>query len=137
MARTPRLPILDAATRRVCDQVADRLALEAVDVATCMTSVVIDEVPEYAPLAAPGPRQAVFDHSLDHVRAIVRAIHTWCLPPPEELAFVRERAALRATQQLPLSALLHSYRHSATAPCGSAWYNCYRGQTPFWKRRSP
>ena len=110
MARTPGLPILDAATRRACDQVADRLDLEAVDLATCMTFAVIDEVPEYAPFAGPGPRQAIFEHSLDHVRAIVHAIRTWCLPSPAELAFVRERALLRATQQLPLSALLHSYR---------------------------
>jgi sugar diacid utilization regulator len=61
-------------------------------------------------LAAPGPRQAVFDHSLDHVHAVARAISTWTLPSGDELAFVRERASLRATQQLPLSALLHSYR---------------------------
>jgi Ran GTPase-activating protein (RanGAP) involved in mRNA processing and transport len=51
MARTPRLPIPDAATRRACDQVADRLDLEVVDFATSMTSAVIDEVPEYAPFA--------------------------------------------------------------------------------------
>jgi hypothetical protein len=46
MARTPGLPILDSATRRAYEQVSDRLALEAVDLAACMRSAVIDEVPE-------------------------------------------------------------------------------------------
>ena len=75
-----------------------------------MTTAVIDEIPEYATVAAPGQRQIVFEHSLDHVFAVVRAVRTWSLPSGYELAFVRERAALRATQHVPLSALLHSYR---------------------------
>src|SRR5690349_4142485 len=103
MARTSGLPSLDSATRSTCEQVAARLALQAVEVANCMTDAVFDEVPEYRPLLAPGPRQFVFEHSLDHVHAIVRAIQTWCLPSIAELAFVRERASMRATQQLPLS----------------------------------
>jgi hypothetical protein len=110
MAHTSGLPSLDPTTRQTCQQVAARLALQAVDVASSMTDAVFDEVPEYRLLLAPGPRQAVFDHSLDHVRAIARAIETWCLPSSADLTFVRERASLRATQQMPLSALLHSYR---------------------------
>jgi hypothetical protein len=110
MVRTPRLPELDTATRLACDQVARRLALEAVDLASSMTTAVFDEVPEYAQVDAPTSRQAVFGHSLDHVHAITRAIESWCLPSNEDLAFVRTRASLRATQQMPLSALLHSYR---------------------------
>jgi hypothetical protein len=110
MPRTSELPSLTPATRRACEQVATRLAVQAVEVATCMTDAVLEEIPEYAAFAAPGPRQVVFDHSLDHVHAIVRVIETWRLPSMTELVFVRERASLRATQQLPLSALLHSYR---------------------------
>jgi sugar diacid utilization regulator len=110
MGGTPSLPILEPATRAVCDQVADRLEVEAIDLAQTMTAAVFDEIPEYALVAAPGPRQVVFDHSLDHVHAVVHAIRTWTLPSGDDLAFVRERASLRATQQLPLSALLHSYR---------------------------
>jgi sugar diacid utilization regulator len=75
-----------------------------------MTDAVLEEIPEYAALASSAARQAVFEHSRDHVRAIVRAIHTWSLPTDAELAFVRERGALRAGQQVPLSALLRSYR---------------------------
>jgi hypothetical protein len=52
---------------------------------------VFDEIPKYQPVAAPGPRLAVFEHSLEHVHAIVRAIASWCLPSPAELAFARER----------------------------------------------
>jgi hypothetical protein len=75
-----------------------------------MTTAVLEEVPEYASFATPEGRRVVFEHSLDHVHAVVRTIRAWRLPTAEELAFVRERGALRATQQLPLSALLHSYR---------------------------
>jgi sugar diacid utilization regulator len=110
MAGTPTLPVLESATRAVCDQVADRLEAEAVDLAATMTDAVVNEIPEYAAAAAPGPRQIVFDHSLDHVQAIVQAIRTWSLPAGDELAFVRERASMRATQRMPLSALLQSYR---------------------------
>jgi GGDEF-like domain len=110
MGGTSTLPVLEPATRAVCDQVADRLDAEAVDLAATMTAAVVNEIPEYAAAAAQGPRQVVFDHSLDHVRAVVAAIRTWSLPSGDELAFIRERASLRATQHLPLSALLHSYR---------------------------
>jgi DNA-binding PucR family transcriptional regulator len=75
-----------------------------------MTAAVIQAVPEYASFASPEGKQVVYEHSLDHVHAVVRTIRAWHLPTPEELGFVRERGALRATQQLPLSALLHSYR---------------------------
>jgi sugar diacid utilization regulator len=115
MFMTPRsrgrsLPILDPATRAVCAQVADRLELEATDLAASMTAAVFDEIPEYAAAATERMRQGVLDHSLDHVRAIASAIRGWELPSGAELDFVRTRASLRATQQVPLSALLHSYR---------------------------
>lgn len=71
-----------------------------------MTAAVLAEIPEYAALA----RQAVYDHSLEHVHAIAGAIRSWSLPTAAELSFVRERGAFRANEQLPLSALLHSYR---------------------------
>src|SRR6266446_2878315 len=87
-SRARSLPILDSATRDVCTRVADRLALAATE----------------------RMRQGVLDHSLDHVRAVASAIHKWELPSGAELDFVKTRASLRATQQLPLSALLHSYR---------------------------
>jgi sugar diacid utilization regulator len=75
-----------------------------------MTSAVLDEVPEFSAFTTDVARQVVLEHSLDHVHAIVRAIRSWVLPTATELVFVRERGALRASQQLPLSALLHSYR---------------------------
>jgi sugar diacid utilization regulator len=75
-----------------------------------MTDAVLDEIPEYTAFAAPEARQLIFKHSLDHVRVIAQAIRHWSLPTSVELAFVRQRASLRATQQLPLSALLHGYR---------------------------
>lgn len=109
MGGTPALPVLDSVTLAVCHHVADRLEAEAADLAATMTTAVVNEVAEYATVA-PGQRQIVFEHSLDHVYAVVRAVRTWSLPSGPELAFVRERAALRATQHVPLSALLHSYR---------------------------
>src|SRR5215469_16185570 len=75
-----------------------------------MTDAVFDEIPAYARLASPGQREAVRAHSREHVRVVIQTVRTWTLPPIAELGFVRERAALRASQQLPLSALLHSYR---------------------------
>jgi hypothetical protein len=75
-----------------------------------MTDAVLDEIPEYAAFATPEARQLIFKHSLDHVRVIAQAIQHWSLPISAELAFVRQRASLRAMQQLPLSALLHGYR---------------------------
>src|SRR5579859_5654534 len=110
MGGTPALPVLDTVTLAVCQHVADRLESEAADLAATMTTAVVNEIPEYTTAAAPGQRQIVFEHSLDHVYAVVRAVRTWSLPAGPELAFVRERAALRATQHVPLSALLHSYR---------------------------
>ncbi len=47
-------------------------------------------------------------HSLNHIHAVAHAIRTWTLPSADQLSFVRAQAALRATQQLPLNALLHS-----------------------------
>jgi hypothetical protein len=75
-----------------------------------MTLAVIHEVPAYAAMTSPRQRQAVHEHSTEHVHAVIRAIEMWALPTPEELAFVKARAALRVRQQLPLSALLHAYR---------------------------
>jgi hypothetical protein len=120
MGGTPALPVLDSVTLAVCHHVADRLEAEAADLAETMTIAVINEIPEYATAAAPGQRQIVFEHSLDHVHAVVRAVRTWSLPSAHELAFVRERAALRATQRVPLSALLHSYRLGHRTVAGAA-----------------
>jgi PucR C-terminal helix-turn-helix domain/GGDEF-like domain len=80
------------------------------DLASAMTTAVIDEIPAYHNMTSPGQRATIHEHSLEHARAIVECIRTWTLPSPEALAFVRARAALRAKQQLPLSALLHAYR---------------------------
>jgi hypothetical protein len=104
------LPVLDAATRAICDRVADRLEAETDDLAETMTAAVIDEIPEYGAIATPDLRATVLDHSVEHVRAVVLAIRTWSLPTADELSFVKARAGLRAGQRVPLSALLHSYR---------------------------
>jgi hypothetical protein len=105
----PSLPALDPATRAVCNQVVDRLEAEAVDLAAGLTDAVFEEIPEYR-MVLQGQREAVLSHSLDHVQAIIRAIRAWTLPTGEELAFVRVRGALRASQHISLNALLHSYR---------------------------
>jgi DNA-binding PucR family transcriptional regulator len=104
------LPLVDQATLSACTHVADRLELEADDLAEQMTDLVLEEIAEYSALGSPAVRQGVLEHSRDHVKAVIRSIRSWSLPKQTELAFVRERGALRATQQLPLSALLHSYR---------------------------
>jgi sugar diacid utilization regulator len=105
-----RLPSLDVGTRAICEQVAERLDAEAEDLATVMTDAVFDEIPAYRSIAAPVVHGTVLAHSLDHVHAVARAIRTWSLPSGEELVFVKTRGALRASQQVPLTALLHSYR---------------------------
>jgi sugar diacid utilization regulator len=105
-----RLPQLDQPTRTICDQVADRLAAAASDLAETMTFAVFEEIPAYGAMTTQQQREAVFAHSLEHVRAIIDAIRTWSLPPSEALGFVKARGALRASQQVPLSAMLHSYR---------------------------
>ena len=102
--------MLDAATRAICDRVADRLEAEADDLAETMTAAVFDEIPEYGAIATSAARATVLEHSVDHVRAVVLAVRTWSLPTAAELSFVNARAALRAGQRIPLSALLHSYR---------------------------
>jgi len=104
------LPVLDAATRSACDTVAERLEREAADLAASMTDAVFREVPVYSSQPTPAMQETVLAHSLDHVHAVARTIRRWCLPSSDELAFVRARAALRAAQHMPLSALLHSYR---------------------------
>jgi sugar diacid utilization regulator len=104
------LPTLDATTRRVCDQVADGLELAAEDLAATMTEAVFREIPAYRALGQSEEAAIVLAHSLDHVHAVARAIRAWQLPADSELAFVRSRGALRAGQQVPLIALLHSYR---------------------------
>jgi hypothetical protein len=104
------LPGLTDDSRAICDSVAERLEADAASLASSMTDAVLREVPVYAGQATPELRRTVHTHSLDHVHAVVRTIRAWRLPSGEELAFVRARAALRATQQLPLSAVLHSYR---------------------------
>ena len=105
-----RLPDLDAVTRAICERVADRLEADAEDLATSMTGAVFDEIPAYGSIAAPGGRESVLAHSRDHIHAVARAIRTWSLPFGEELVFVKTRGAVRASQQVPLTALLHSYR---------------------------
>jgi hypothetical protein len=104
------LPVLDTATRAICDRVADRLEAEADDLAETMTDAVFDEIPEYGAIASADVRATVLAHSVDHMRAVVLAVRTWTLPTAEELRFVNARAALRASQRIPLSALLQSYR---------------------------
>jgi DNA-binding PucR family transcriptional regulator len=104
------LPVLDAATRAICDRVADLLEAETDDLAETMTAAVFDEIPEYGAIANSSARATVLEHSVEHVRAIVLAIRTWSLPTAVDLSFVNARAALRAGQRIPLSALLHSYR---------------------------
>src|SRR5258708_3337525 len=75
-----------------------------------MTAAVFDEIPEYGGMSSSGARTTVLEHSVEHVRAVVLAMRTWSLPTADELRFVNQRAALRAGQRVPLSALLHSYR---------------------------
>jgi hypothetical protein len=104
------LPVLDAATRALCDGVADRLEAEAADLAETMTVGVFEEIPAYGTIASSDQHATVLAHSLDHVQAVVRAIRTWSLPLADDLTFVNVRASLRAGQRIPLSALLHSYR---------------------------
>jgi hypothetical protein len=104
------LPVLDAATRTICDRVADLLEAEADDLAEDMTAAVFDEIPEYGGMSSSGARATVLEHSVEHVRAVVLAVRSWSLPTADELRFVNQRAALRAGQRVPLSALLHSYR---------------------------
>lgn len=110
MGATPGLPPLHPLTRDTCDQVADRLASEAAEVADRMTTAVLEEVPAYATLRSAELRAVIFQHSLEHVHAVARTIRMWSLPTTDELVFVRERGAMRAAQHVPLSALLHSYR---------------------------
>jgi len=104
------LPVLDGATRALCDRVADRLEEEAEDLAETMTAGVFEDIPAYATIATAEERATVLMHSRDHVRAVVLAIRTWSLPAAEELRFVNARASLRAGQRMPLSAMLQSYR---------------------------
>jgi hypothetical protein len=107
---TRALPELDEATRAICEQVAERLEAEAADLAACMTAAVFDEIAAYRSIADADVHAAVLAHSLHHVGAIARAIHTWNLPSSPDLAFVRARGALRASQNIPLLSLLQSYR---------------------------
>jgi sugar diacid utilization regulator len=104
------LPELDLATRVICDRVAERLEADAVDLAQTMTAAVFDEIPAFRGMTSDQQRSAVLSHSLEHVRAVVQAIRSWSLPGSDELEFVRARGGLRASQQVPLSALLQSYR---------------------------
>lgn len=104
------LPAVDAAARAICERVADRLEAETEDLAALMTAAVFDEIPAYRSIDAPAVHAGVLEHSLDHVHAIARAIRTWSLPSGEDLTFVKMRGGLRASQQIPLTALLHAYR---------------------------
>src|SRR5256885_4902192 len=104
------LPPVEIPTRSMCTIVADRLDADALDLATSMAEAVFDEVPVYRGLRTDELWQTALKHSLDHVRAVVQTIRTWTLPSPDELAFVRAQAAMRARQGLPMNALLHSYR---------------------------
>ncbi len=104
------LPVLGPATRAICDRVADQVEAEVDDLAETMTAAVFEEIPAYGTIGSSDQRASVLTHSLDHVHAVVLAIRTWSLPNADELTFVDARASLRAGQQIPLSALLHSYR---------------------------
>jgi hypothetical protein len=53
MGGTSTLPVLEPATRAVCDQVADRLDAEAVDLAATMTAAVVLFVSHRARLLDP------------------------------------------------------------------------------------
>ena len=64
MAGQRALPVLDAATRAICDRVADQLEAEAADLAETMTAAVIEEIPEYGPLATADLRATVLAHSV-------------------------------------------------------------------------
>ena len=68
------LPVLDAATRTICDRVADLLEAEADDLAEDMTAAVFDEIPEYGGMLSSGARATVLEHSVEHVRAVVLAV---------------------------------------------------------------
>jgi sugar diacid utilization regulator len=104
------LPLLAPATRQTCLSVADQIEAEAAALGAAMAAAVFREVPIYRDHQTDDLQRTVVKHSVDHVYAVVRTIRTWSLPTAEELAFVRTQGALRATQQLPLNALLHTYR---------------------------
>jgi sugar diacid utilization regulator len=106
----PRLPELEPGTRALCAEVVQRLGEELDDLAVAMTDAVIAEIPTYHNMVSPEQWATIHEHSVEHARAVIDCIRTWNLPPLEALGFVKARAAMRATQQLPLSALLHAYR---------------------------
>lgn len=84
-------------------------AIDEIALGDAMFAAVSTSVQPYPSMSAALLDQ-VRDHCLAQARATLRTLHAGAPPGEDVLAYVRSHAALRAQQQLPLSALLHAYR---------------------------
>lgn len=84
------------------DALADAIGRETAD-------AVVLEVKAFGPVRDAALSQEVFELSRDHVRAFVSAARRGRPPSAEELEIVRQRAAQRAREMVPLTAMLQAY----------------------------
>ncbi len=83
--------------------------LRAEDLGEAILAAVLDELPATAKWP-PQEVQALREHCREHGRCTFDSLRDGRAPTPAQLVFVRELAVRRAQQNVPLAALLHTYR---------------------------
>jgi hypothetical protein len=96
---------VDARTR----QILDRFETRADEIADEIGAAVVAQVESFGPIRDEALRGEIRGLAFQHVHAFLRAARSGTEPSAEELAFVRDRAARRAREMVPLAALLQAY----------------------------
>jgi sugar diacid utilization regulator len=78
-------------------------------IADAMVLACQEEIPQYAMMPS-GALEGVRKHSADHVGAFIRMVRSGSPPTDDDLEFVRDKAAQRAREGMPVELLLRAYR---------------------------
>ena len=83
--------------------------MRAEELGEAILAAVLDELPATAKWP-PQEGQALREHCREHGRCTFESLRDGRAPSPTQLAFVRDLAVRRAQENVPLAALLHTYR---------------------------
>lgn len=91
-------------------KIVDRMDADLVRITDLMVARIREEIPEYRAIVDESIIADVRSDCEENVRIIARSWRTGDGPAEEDLGFIRNVATRRASQLVPLDALLHAYR---------------------------
>jgi hypothetical protein len=94
---------------RLCSQILDRFEARAKDIAEEIAASTAAEVEGFQLINDTRLTAEIYSLARQHLDAFVQMVRDGGPPAPQALAAARERAALRAREMVPLTALVHSY----------------------------